>query len=175
MELQEAASSVMKGEEVSVTGAILASQIAASINAKVGAAPAKAADAFLPVGTNLPKRATDEDGDQLPGAAKEQMHYEEEIEINGFPQQIRFCITTREVLDDVGEYAESYVSVRGIFIPPGQKPKEGEKPLHLKIEAKSERSVTLSKQEIKRVIKEEAQRMASRVGPKHKQGRYSVL
>ena len=172
---QEAASSVMKGEEVSVTGAILASQIAASINAKVGAAPAKAADAFLPVGTILPKRATDEDGDQLPGAAKEQMRYEEEIEINGFPQQIRFRITTREVLDDVGEYAESYVSVRGIYIPPGQKPKEGQKPLHLKIEAKSERSVTLSKQEIKRVIKEEAQRMASRVGPKHKQGRYSVL
>ena len=121
----------------------VASQIAASINA--GAAPAKAADAFLPVGTILPKRATDEDGDQLPGAAKEQMRYEEEIEINGFPQQIRFRITTREVLDDVGEYAESYVSVRGIFIPPGQKPKEGEKPLHLKIEAKSERSVTLSK------------------------------
>ena len=67
---QEAACSVMKGEEVSVTGAILASQIAASINAKVGAAPAKAADAFLPVGTILPKRATDEDGDQLPGAAR---------------------------------------------------------------------------------------------------------
>ena len=97
---------------------------------------------------------------------------------SGFPQQIRFRITTREVrfrittrevLDDVGEYAES---VRGIFIPPGQKPKEGEKPLHLKM---SERSVTLSKQEIKRVIKEEAQRMASCVGPKHKQGRYSVL
>ena len=172
---QEAASSVMKGEEVNVTGAILASQIAASINAKVGAAPAKAADAFLPVGTILPKSTTDEDGNPLPGATKDLMRYEEEIEINGFPQQIRFRVTTREVLDDVGEYAESYVSVRGIYIPPGQRPKEGERPLHLKIEAKSERSVTLSKQEIKRVIKEEAQRMASRVGPKQKQGRYSVL
>ena len=172
---QEAASSVMKGEEVNVTGAILASQIAASINAKVGAGPAKATDAFLPVGTILPKRGTDEDGDQQPGATQDHMRYEEEIEINGFPQQIRFRITTREVLDDVGEYAESYVSVRGLYIPPGQKPKEGQKQLHLKIEAKSERSVTLSKQEIKRVIKEEAQRMASRVGPKQKQGRYSVV
>lgn len=172
---QEAASSVMKGEEVNVTGAILASQIAASINAKVGATPAKAADAFLPVGTILPKKTTDEDGNPLPTETKDLMRYEEEIEINGFPQQIRFRITTRDVLDDIGEYAESYVSVRGIYIPPGQKPKEGEKPLHLKIEAKSERSVTLSKQEVKRVIKEEAQRMASRVGPKYKQGRYSVL
>ena len=30
----------------------------------------EAADAFLPVGTILPKRVTDEDGDQLPGAAR---------------------------------------------------------------------------------------------------------
>ena len=172
---QAAASSVMKGEEVNVTGAVLASQIAASINAKVGATPAKAADAFLPVGTILPKKTVDEDGNPIPAENKELMRYEENIEINGFPQQIRFRITTRDVLDDIGEYAESYVSVRGIYIPPGQKPKEGERPLHLKIEAKSERAVTLSKQEVKRVIKEEAQRMASRVGPKHKQGRYSVV
>jgi ATP-dependent RNA helicase DDX46/PRP5 len=171
---QEAASSVMKGEEVNVTGAVLASQIAASINAKVGTGPAKAADAYLPVGTILPKRG-DEDGDGQLGGMKDLMRYEEEIEINGFPQQIRFRITTREVLDDVGEYSESYVSVRGIYIPPGQKPKNMEKPLYLKIEAKSERSVTLAKQEVKRVIKEEAQRMASRVGPKQKGGRYSVL
>ena len=172
---QEAASSVMKGEEVSVTGAVLASQIAASINAKVGAGPAKAANAFLPVGTILPKNSSTDSSDQQPGTTQDSMRYEEEIEINGFPQQIRFRITTREVLDDIGEYAESYVSVRGLYVMPGNKPKEGEKKLHLKIEAKSERSITLSKQEIKRVIKEEAQRMASRVGPKRKQGRYSVV
>ena len=170
---QEAASSVMKGEEVNVTGAILASQIAASINAKVGSGPAKAADAYLPVGTVLPARRGDDDEGQA-GANKDFMRYEEEIEINGFPQQIRFRITTREVLDDIGEYSETYVSVRGIYIPPGHKAKDMERPLHLKIEAKSERAVTLAKQEVKRVIKEEAQRMASRVGPR-KQGRYSVL
>ena len=173
---QEAASSVMKGGGVSVTGAVLASQIAVSINAKMGAGPAKVANAFLPVGTILPKRAGGGDDDQLPTTTQQNfMRYEEEIEINGFPQQVRFRITTREVLDDIGEYAESYVTVRGNYAPPGQKSKEGEKKLHLKIEGKSERSITLSKQEIKRVIKDEAQRMASRVGPKKKQGRYSVL
>ena len=172
---QEAASSVMKGGGVSVTGAVLASQIAVSINAKMGAGPAKAANTFLPVGTILPKRAGDGGDAQLSTTMQDFMRYEEEIEINGFPQQVRFRITTREVLDDIGEYAESYVTVRGTYVHPGQKPKEGEKKLHLKIEAKSERSITLSKQEIKRVIKDEAQRMASRVGPKQKQGRYSVL
>ena len=89
--------------------------------AKVGAAPAKAADAFLPVGTILPKRATDEDGDQLPGAAKEQMRYEEEIGIPSADsfrittREVRFRITTREVLDDD---LESTPSLLGVSLSP---------------------------------------------------------
>ena len=104
------------------------------------------------------------------------MRFEEEIEINGFPQQIRFRITTREVLDDIGEYSEAYVTVRGLYIPENRQPKEGEKRLYLSIEAKSDRAIQLAKQEIKRVIKEEAQRMASQ-SHHHRRptGRYSVL
>lgn len=164
---QEAASSVMKGGEVNITGAALASQIAATINAKVGADRAKASETYLPVGTIVHGQEDKQD--------QASMRYEEEIEINGFPQQIRFRITTREVLDDIGEYAESYITVRGLYIPENHQPKEGEKRLYLAIEAKSERSIQLSKQEIKRVIKEEAQRMASRTKPYQKSGRYSVL
>ena len=165
---QEAASSVMKGGEVQVTGAMLASQIAASINKKVGAVPAKAADTFLPLGTIVPGQDPSE-------ATGLELKYCDEIEINDFPQQIRFRITTREVLDDIGEYSEAYITVRGIYIPESRQPVEGERRLFLSIEAKSERSVTLAKQEIKRVIKEEAQRMASRVGRRQHSGRYSVL
>ena len=166
---QEAASSVMKGGGVSITGAALASQIAASVNAKVGAVPAKAADTYLPVGVTV----SGQEGEEGKGE-KGFMRYEEEIDINGFPQQIRFRITTRDVLDDIGEYSESYVTVRGSYVK-GRQAKEGEARLHLAIEAKSERSVSLAKQEIKRVIMEEAQRMASRTGPHQKAGRYSVV
>ena len=172
---QEAASSVLKGGSVEIKGAVLASQIAASINAKVGAGPANAADTYLPIGTIIPGKGIGEDGK----AAQEQqglMRFEEEIEINGFPQQIRFRITTREVLDDIGEYSEAYVTVRGLYIPENRQPKEGEKRLYLSIEAKSDRAIQLAKQEIKRVIKEEAQRMASQ-SHHHRRptGRYSVL
>ncbi len=167
---QEAASSVMKGGAINITGAALASQIAASINAKVGAGRAKASETYLPVGTIVHGQDDDEKKEQ-----QGFMRYEEEIEINGFPQQIRFRITTREVLDDIGEYSEAYITVRGLYIPEKQNPKEGEKRLYLAIEAKSERAVQLAKQEIKRVIKEEAQKMASRVRPHQKSGRYSVL
>ena len=165
---QEAASSIMKGGDFKVSGAVLASQIAASINAKVGAAPAKVQDTILPVGTLLP-------GQQKEQAEQGAIKYSDEVEINSFPQQIRFRITTREVLDDIGEFADSYISVRGIYVPAAREPKEGERKLFLSIEAKSERAIQLSKQEIKRVIKEEAQRMASRIKPHQQTGRYSVI
>lgn len=164
---QEAASTIMKGGDVTVTGAVLASQRAATINAKVGAGPAKAADTFLPLGTVIPGQERDSDQGFL--------KYTDEIEINSFPQQIRFRITTREVLDDIGEFSESYITVRGLYIPESREPKEGEKRLFLSLEAKSERAIQIAKQEIKRVIKEEAQRMASRIKPHQQLGRYSVL
>ncbi len=165
---QEAASTIMKGGDVKVSGAVLASQIAASINAKVGAGPAKATDTILPLGTVIPGQEKDTEQPFL--------KYTDEIEINSFPQQIRFRITTREVLDDIGEFSETYITVRGLYVPESREPKEGEKRLYLSIEAKAERAVQIAKQEIKRVIKEEAQRMASRIKPHHHQaGRYSVL
>ena len=163
---QEAASTIMKGGAVQVTGAVLASQIAATINAKVGAGPAKAADTFLPLGTIVAGQEREESSF---------LKYTDEIEINSFPQQIRFRVTTRDVLDDIGEFSEAYITVRGLFVPPGREPKEGEKRLFLSLEGKSERAIQLAKQEIKRVIKEEAQKMASRIKPHQQAGRYSVL
>ena len=165
---QEAAISIMKGGQVSLSGAVLASQIAAGINAKVGASPANVKDTFLPVGTIISGQKKD---------ISEQAHikYSDEVEINSFPQQIRFRITTREVLDDIGELAESYITVRGIYIPESRAPKDGEKRLFLSLEAKSERAIQVAKLEIKRVIKEEAQRMVSRIKPHQQTGRYSVV
>ena len=178
---QTAASNVLKGGQVSVTGAALASQIAVSINAKVGAGRAKASKAFLPVGTIVPNRRgqgdDDDDSDEdswQPEVSFALAHFEEQIEINDFPQQIRFRITSRDLLDDIGESCDAYVSVRGLYIPIGKQPKEGERRLHLLIEAKSERSVSLAKQEIKQSVKEEAQRLASRLGSFRSVGRYKV-
>ena len=180
---QEAASNVLKGEEVNMSGVVLASQIAESINAKFGTKRAKASKAYLPVGTVLPNKPSqgndddsDDDDDVLPKRDMTQLiHYEDDIDINDFPQSIRFRITTRDVLDDIGDLADAYISVRGIYIPPGKQLKANEIRLHLLIEGKTERSVTLAKQEIKHLVKEEAQKLAARVNPYQKSGRYSVL
>ena len=167
---------------MSMSGVVLASQIAASINAKVGASKAKASKAYLPVGTVLPSTKvggdesdSDDDDGIIKTGISQLIHYEDDIDINDFPQSIRFKITTRDVLDDIGELSDAYISVRGIYIPPGKQSKLMETRLHLLIEGKTERSVTVAKQEIKHLVTEEAQKLASHINPYQKSGRYSVL
>ena len=176
---QEATTNVLKGEEVNVSGAALASQIAASLNARVGAGKAKASKAFLPAGTVLPGAGKDEEDSDEDAPKKIDpsllIRWEEVIDINDFPQQIRFRITTRDRLDEIGEYADAYISVRGLYVPPSKQPKEIDATrLHLLIEAKSERSVTLAKQEIKNLVVEEAEKLASFSHSFKNKGRYTV-
>ena len=178
---QTAATNVLKGEQVNVTGAALASQIAASLNARVGAGKAKASKAYLPAGTVIPvSKNRDDDNDSDEDIVQKidpslLIRWEEMIDINDFPQQIRFRITTRDRLDDIGEYAEAYISVRGLYIPPTKQPKETDgSRLHLLIESKNERSVSLAKQEIKNLVLEEAEKLASFSHSHKNRGRYTV-
>jgi len=89
-----------------------------------------------------------------------QKKYEEELEINDFPQQARWRITSKETLAQIGDYSEAGITVRGTFVPPGQKaPPEGERKLYLAIESMSELAVSKAKNEICRILKEEMLRI----------------
>jgi len=107
-----------------------------------------------------------------------QTKYEEELEINDFPQQARWRITSKETLAQIGDYSEAGITVRGTYIPPSDKkpPPEGERKLYLAIESMSELAVSKAKNEIVRILKEEMLRIQSSsnhfVGSK---GRYKVL
>ena len=96
--------------------------------------------------------------------------YEEELEINDFPQNVRWRITGRDLLAHLNEYCDVGVSVRGVYMPPGGGKGSGaaaaasaaaaldggeERPLYLCLEATNERSIQLAKSEIMRIIKEE--------------------
>ena len=161
---QQAASNVMKGTDVAVPKAVVASQAAAAINAKLGVGPANAEDTVLPAGMTVNK-----DG------AQKDSRFEEEIEINSFPQQIRWKLTNRDALDQVAEYSEAMISVRGLYIPEGRTLKEGEKRLYLRLEGMTELAIQLAKQELKQIIKEEITKITSSTQPFQKPGRYSVL
>ena len=165
---QTAASEIMRGGSVDLKGAALASQIAASINARVGAGKANTTDAILPAGVQSQQDGKEDE------AVEKSVRYEDEVEINDFPQQVRWRLTNRDNLDTIAELSEAGITVRGIYVPEGRKSKEGEKKLHLALEAGGERPIQIAKQELKRLVMEELTRMAASNTPQ-RPGRYSVL
>lgn len=100
--------------------------------------------------------------------------YEEELEINDFPQQARWKVTSKEALAQISEYSEAGLTVRGTYVPQGKNPPDGERKLYLAIESCSELAVQKAKREITRLIKEELLKLSSAHHVFNK-GRYKVV
>lgn len=154
---QIAARSLMTGEGTAplVASKTIAEQVAEKLNAKLG---------YKPVS---------EEEDQE-NAADMFKRYEEELEINDFPQTARWKVTSKEALAQICEYSEAGITVRGTYVPPKKEPPEGERKLYLAIEATSEMAIQKAKKEITRLIKEELIRLQNSYQPINK-GRYKVI
>ena len=87
--------------------------------------------------------------------------FEEELEINDFPQQARWRVTSKEAIAMISEYSEAGITVRGTFFPPGKEPSLGERKLYLAIEGTNEMAVSKARAEIVRLIKEELVKMVN--------------
>ncbi|XP_018654341.1 uncharacterized protein Smp_174210.1 [Schistosoma mansoni] len=149
------------------TSRTLAEQAAERLNAKLGY-------------TKQTPGAGDEDGAGANTSSGSDMvrRYEEELVINDFPQNVRWRITGREMLNHLSDYCDVGVSVRGVYMPPAKAKQhipEGtdDRPLYLCIEAVNERQVALAKKEIMRIIKEELVKLQS--GNSINRGRYKVV
>lgn len=161
---QQTAEAILKGTAPvpvataqSITARSVVEQLAAKLNNKLNYQP-----------------KDDEEG-ILPGGQQNMFtKYEEELEINDFPQQARWKVTSKEALAQISEYSEAGLTVRGTFVPPGKNPPEGERKLYLAIESCSELSVQKAKREITRLIKEEMLKMSSTHHVFNK-GRYKVI
>ena len=71
-----------------------------------------------------------------------QTTYEEELEINDFPQSCRWKVTSREAIGNITDYSEADIQIRGVYYPPGKEPGEGEeRKLFLLITGQTELSV----------------------------------
>ncbi|XP_017461791.1 PREDICTED: probable ATP-dependent RNA helicase DDX46, partial [Rhagoletis zephyria] len=84
---------------------------------------------------------------------------EQELEINDFPQQARWRVTSKEAIAQISEFSEAGITVRGTYYPQGKEPPAGERKLYLAIEATNEKAVSLARAEIVRLIKEELHKM----------------
>ncbi|KAK3760692.1 hypothetical protein RRG08_010665 [Elysia crispata] len=160
---QMAAIAIMKGESVvvpQVHSRTIAEQLAEKLNARLGYRP-----------------QTEEEQIQMEGASPSGetfRRYEEELDINDFPQTARWKVTSREALATISEFSEAGITVRGSYFPKGKEPKEGERKLYLAIEATNELAISKAKAEIIRLIKEELIRLQNSYQPINR-GRYKVL
>lgn len=162
---QVATESIMKGQagvgpgQPMLTARTVVEQLAAKLNNKLNYQPKE-----------------DEDGlSSLMGSNTNSFtKYEEELEINDFPQQARWKVTSKEALAQISEYSEAGLTVRGTYVPQGKNPPEGERKLYLAIESCSELAVQKAKREITRLIKEELLKLSSAHHVFNK-GRYKVV
>jgi hypothetical protein len=81
----------------------------------------------------------------------------------------------QEALAQISEYSEAGITVRGIYIPPGKNPPEGERKLFLAIESTNELAVSKAKVEITRLIKEELIKLSSSAHQSINKSRYKVV
>uniref|UniRef100_A0A1A7YGY4 Probable ATP-dependent RNA helicase DDX46 n=1 Tax=Iconisemion striatum TaxID=60296 RepID=A0A1A7YGY4_9TELE len=159
--MQQATNAILRGGPIvtpSVSAKTIAEQLAEKINAKLN---------YTPVEKLEEERQAAEQSETV-------RRYEEELEINDFPQTARWKVTSKEALQRIGEYSEAAITIRGTYFPPGKEPKEGERKIYLAIESANELAVQKAKTEITRLIKEELIRLQNSYQPTSK-GRYKVL
>ncbi|XP_020773566.1 probable ATP-dependent RNA helicase DDX46 isoform X1 [Boleophthalmus pectinirostris] len=159
--MQQATNAILRGGTIvtpSVSAKTIAEQLAEKINAKLNYTPVE-------------KMEEEKQGAEQTETVK---RYEEELEINDFPQTARWKVTSKEALQRIGEYSEAAITIRGTYFPPGKEPKEGERKIYLAIESANELAVQKAKTEITRLIKEELIRLQNSYQPTSK-GRYKVL
>ncbi|XP_056587584.1 probable ATP-dependent RNA helicase DDX46 isoform X2 [Triplophysa dalaica] len=159
--MQQATNAILRGGTIiapSVSAKTIAEQQAEKINAKLNYTPVEKL----------------EEERQAAEATETVKRYEEELEINDFPQTARWKVTSKEALQRIGEYSEAAITIRGTYFPPGKEPKEGERKIYLAIESANELAVQKAKAEITRLIKEELIRLQNSYQPTSK-GRYKVL
>ncbi|GMR50389.1 hypothetical protein PMAYCL1PPCAC_20584, partial [Pristionchus mayeri] len=116
---------------------------------------------------------TSEGPPDLNAQYEEMQYFEEELDVNDFPQQVRYRICSRDVVGQICDLAEVGMSIKGTHCPPGKEPKEGDRRLTILLEARDERQLKRAKDEILRIMKETIRQLAqqNRGGP---QARYKV-
>jgi len=102
-------------------------------------------------------------------------YHTDEIEINDYPQYARYKMTQRSVVADIEERYECTITTKGTFVPPGRKPKDGERKLWLQIEGKTQVGVIRCKADIRRTLEEAASMRPDSNARRSGGGKYQVL
>ncbi|CAF3829698.1 unnamed protein product, partial [Rotaria sp. Silwood1] len=99
--------------------------------------------------------------------------FEEELEINDFPQNVRSKIIRKKTLAHICECADVDIFVRGQYYSNNQVV-QNDKKFYLQIQSLTEHSLQLAKEEVTRLIKEEMMKMQKSALQLVNRGRYKV-
>eukprot|EP00949_MAST-11_sp_MAST-11-sp1_P005208 g5208.t1 len=99
-------------------------------------------------------RATGEDGRRAGSEANKM--FSKIISINEYPQNVRRRVMAKEEVFRISEISGgAAITNKGVHVPEGKKPREGEVPLHLLVESDSEIKLGAAVKEIMRLLEEE--------------------
>jgi ATP-dependent RNA helicase DDX46/PRP5 len=101
-----------------------------------------------------------------------EQHYDDEIEINDFPQQVRRKITSKDTFTDLVELTGVAITPKGMYVAPGKPVPPGERKLYLSIEGPSQEAITQARNGIKQVLESSMANLALRGD--RPSGRYTV-
>ncbi|KAI9596059.1 P-loop containing nucleoside triphosphate hydrolase protein [Syncephalis fuscata] len=98
-----------------------------------------------------------------------------EIEINDYPRKARWRVTSKEEISRLTEHTGAAITTRGSFYETGKTPAEGDRKLHLLVEAETEMALERAKTEIKRVLVDATVAALEAEARSGSTGRYSVV
>ncbi|KAL3077324.1 hypothetical protein niasHS_013313 [Heterodera schachtii] len=155
---QLTAEAIMRGTEatpLTLSGISLAKQKATELNEKLNYLPSE---------------------NPAQEAEQQVQYFEEELEINDFPQMLRFRVCSRDSIAQIQEFADVGISVKGTHYPPGKEPKQGQdRKLYLFLEARDELSLRRAKEEIVRIMRETLRQMTATGMNRQVGGRYKLF
>lgn len=120
-----------------------------------------------------PAQATAGSTGLLAAQPQQVKHFQSELEINDFPQQVRWKVTHRQTVSDIAERLGAIIVVKGRYVKPGTMVPEGERKLYLSIEGTSTDVVRKAKAELKRLVEESTEKAMRREAPAV--GRFSII
>ncbi|KAK3821949.1 MAG: P-loop containing nucleoside triphosphate hydrolase protein [Linnemannia gamsii] len=102
-----------------------------------------------------------------------------EIEINDYPLKARLMVMQKMMIDQISDHSGAAITTRGVFVEPGKQPPPGERKLYLFIEGDSQLVLDKAKNEITRILREEANKAADATnrggGPGRGGGRFQIV
>jgi ATP-dependent RNA helicase DDX46/PRP5 len=162
-----------QGDNVDIARSIMMGSASSQLNSNVSS---KSVAEQIAEKLNMKLNYTKQESQGLEADQENFKVFEEELEINDFPQQARWRITSKETISHICEYAEVGITVRGTYFPPTEKKLPlGERKLFLAIESLNEKGLSLAKSEIARIIKEEISKLQNPTVQLMNKTRYKIV